>query len=388
MSVIRRVLGHKEQREANFSLPARGIGPNTIAGVTNPDQAMRHSAYWAAVNRIVDPISTMPVDRYDSPGGVARKLTGTTIIEDPATLTDPMSWARQVLVSWLTEGNVFALPESYDNLMRPRYLRILEPSLMRAKVSRDTGALEWYCNGQPVPDVIHRSAYTVPGVPIGLSPLQYAARTLGLGLSAEEFGLRWFVDGTHPSALLRTDNVLDAEKAQIVKERWKASVANTREPVVLGGGWTYDAICVPANESQFLETVQANVADVARFFGLKPHHIGGKSMDSMTYSNVEQEHLDLLAYPILPWVLRYEAFLTSLTPRPQYVKLNTGVMVKADLRTRYEVHRMALTSGMDNVDERRALEDQAPLPNGEGQHYLWPPNATNPTDPTPTGANP
>lgn len=347
---------------------------------------MRHSAYWASVNRIAEPIATMPVDRYMFRNGEAVKQSGTSVVEDPG-LLDRTSTYRQILVSWLTEGNVFAEPTEFTSDMRVRRFTVLDPALMRCKLaSGGIGSPEWYYNGVHLPNVIHWPAYTVPGSPVGLSPLQMAARSLGLGLSAEEFGLRWFVDGTHPSALLRTDRPLTPDEAQTAKERWKGSIANTREPVVLGGGWQYDPISVPANESQFLETVQANVGDVARFFGLKPHHIGGKSLDTMTYSNVEQEQLDILAYPILPWVLRLEAFLSALTPRVgEYVKLNTAVMVKADLRTRYEVHRLALTSGMNSVDERRALEDEAPLPNGQGEQFVWPPNSTSPA---PAGATP
>jgi hypothetical protein len=46
------------------------------------------------------------------------------------------------------------------------------------------------------------------------------------------------------------------------------------------------------------------------------------------------------------------------------------------LKDRYEAHALALRSGLSNQDERRALEDLAPLPNGEGQKFNWPPFAT------------
>lgn len=387
MSIVRRAFTPRaERREAQIDLTGRGIAASQVLAPATADKAMRHSAYWASVNRIAEPISTMPIHRYRDVDGVAKQQSGTTVIEDPGTVMHRSGWIRQVLVSWLTEGNVFALPTEYTPDMRARRTVILDPKDMRCKLSPDgLGALRWYWKGQEVPNVIHWPAYTVPGMPIGLSPLAMAARSVGLGLSAEEFGYRWFLDGTHPSALLRTERVLTPEESAIAKERWVAAVANSRQPVVLGGGWTYDPISTPANESQFLETIQANVGDVARFFGLKPQHIGGKALDGMTYSNVEQEQLDVLAYPVLPWVLHLEDFLTYLTPRPQYVKVNPDVHVKADLETRYKVHKMALESGMNNPDERRALEDEPPIPDGSGKKFNWPPK---PAQPAPMGGNP
>lgn len=378
-----------ERRDGSWQIPPRGYANVGPSGVSNPAQAMRHGAVWASVNYIADTISTLPLHRFTTGvDGSAVKQSGVTIIEDPSAESDPITVSRDLMVSWLTEGNLFALPTSFDNVMRPRKIKVLDPGKMRMRrPNGPDGSFVWQYEGTDVPEVIHRPAYTMPGCPIGLSPLQAAARAVGLGLSAEEFGLRWFVDGAVPSALLTSEKELTQEQATTAKARWVAAVSGRREPAVMGGDWKYESVSVPANESQFLETTQANVADVTRYFGLRAEDIGGSSGDSMTYANVEQRGLDRLTYPINPWVIRLEAFWNAITPRPQYVKYNLDALIRVDLLSRYQAHDLAIRAGWKSPNEARDHENLAPIPNGEGDVYLWPPYSTAPA-PAPIGAKP
>lgn len=381
-----------ERRYSKDDLPDRSdlfvpVGP---APVHSTGTAMRHGAVFASINFIADLISTMPLDSFyrdpRDPKGVAEPIADPAVIAEPAPDVDRINWLRQLLVSWFSQGNLFGLPVAYDDRMRPRLVQSIAPEDMTAeRRSGRYGAITWKLNGKPVPNMLHRPAYTLPGEQIGLSPIGLAAATVGLGLSATEFGRRWFVDGAHPSAAFTSDQVLDAKEARRIKKRIMATLRGNREPLVLGAGLSYQAISIPANESQFLETINANLGDVARFFGLKASDIGGKSEDSMTYANVEQRSLDRLVYPVNPWVVRLESFLNSLLMPGQFVKFNLDATVRVDLRTRTDVHVKSVQGGIANVDERRALEDKPPLPDGKGQRFLWPPMNTTPDpgDPTP-----
>ena len=60
---------------------------------------------------------------------------------------------------------------------------------------------------------------------------------------------------------------------------------------------------------------------------------------------------------------------TAALPKPEYVKFNVDSLIRADTKTRYEVHQIARTIGLNNVDEIRAIEDMDPLPDGQGQDY-------------------
>jgi HK97 family phage portal protein len=151
-----------------------------------------------------------------------------------------------------------------------------------------------------------------------------------------------------------------------------AATRDNREPLVLGGGFTLDSIQVSPDESQFLETIKATADDIAGFFFRRPPGEGGQ----VTYANVEARSLDLLTYTLNGWLVRLERALSRLLPRGRFVKFNADALLRVALKDRYEAHALALRSGLSNQDERRALEDLAPLPNGEGQKFNWPPFAT------------
>jgi HK97 family phage portal protein len=367
-----------ERRDANI-IPARSASAVSADGVHDPVRAMRHGAVWACVNYIADLVACLPVDVYRSGPDGSSVDVASSLAFNPGgpNGVDRLTWNRQALVSGLVFGNLFIDPISFDSNVRPTGWQVLDPCAMKAKPREGASwPYDWFHNGEPMPNVKHFGFYTMPGQTIGMSPLEHAARAIGLGLSAEEFGLRWFVDGAHPSALLSTSDELGDGDIPKVKERFMAAVGGTREPLVMGGAWKYEPMSVPANESQFLETTQANVADVARYFGLKAEDIGGSSGDSMTYANIEQRGLDRLTYPINQWIIRLETVLNAITPRPQFVKLNPDALVRVDLKSRYEAHDIAIRSGMATVNERRALEDLPPLPSGD--EHLWPPYSTAP----------
>jgi phage portal protein BeeE len=82
------------------------------------------------------------------------------------------------------------------------------------------------------------------------------------------------------------------------------------------------------------------------------------------YSSPEQRATDYLTFCLRPWLHRLERSISTLLPRTQQAKFNAGAMVRADLKTRYEAHAIALASGFLTVNEVRALEDRGPLPEG------------------------
>jgi HK97 family phage portal protein len=234
----------------------------------------------------------------------------------------------------------------------------------------------WYLDGKPIDrypngELWHVPAYPIPGTPIGLSPLSYAAQTVGLGIATRRFGAQWFGDGAHPTAYLENDQPLaQIQDAAAVKQRVMDAMAGNREPLALGGGWKLNTIQVAPEESQFLETIAANADDVARFFFRRPPGEGGQ----VTYANVEARSLDLLTYTISGWLIRLERAMTRLRPRGRYIKFNAAAMLRTDTETRYKAHTEAIRGGWATPNERRRLEDLEPLP--EADELVWPPYTT------------
>jgi HK97 family phage portal protein len=135
------------------------------------------------------------------------------------------------------------------------------------------------------------------------------------------------------------------------------------DPLAYGEG--VDAGERPVPESwedvAVLETTQANVRTICRYFGVNPELVGADSGNSLTYANVEQRALDFLTFGLRPWLVRLEVALSALLSSTTTVKFNAAALVRTDLLTRYQAHESAIRAGWKLRSEVRELEDLAPI---------------------------
>lgn len=122
-------------------------------------------------------------------------------------------------------------------------------------------------------------------------------------------------------------------------------------------------------------TIQANKADVAMFFGVDPEAIGATRAggSSVVYQNLGMANTHLMVRTINAWIVRLERALTDLRPRPRYVKLNPSALLRVDPKTQAEINDLELANGTRNQDEVRELHELAPIPGGKGKRHNWPP---------------
>jgi HK97 family phage portal protein len=233
----------------------------------------------------------------------------------------------------------------------------------RVTVTVPNGSIEYRVDGRQVDpaDLWHVRAFTTPGNVLGLSPVAHARQAVGLGLGAEQYAAKLFGESAIPSGLLSTDQHIRPSEAADLKEQWKNAHHGRRDVAVLGSGARFQAITIPPEEAQFLETTRANVATIARYFGVQPELIGGESGGSLTYANVEQRALDFLQFCLPPWIVRTELALSALLSSTTTVKFNAAGLVRTDLLTRYQAHESAIRAGWKLRSEVRELEDLAPV---------------------------
>lgn len=324
-------------------------------------RALRHSAVWAARRLRADLISTMPVDVYRKVSGGRRvEIATPAVLVSPDGSNDITEWLYSSQDSLDTYGNVYGHITGRDQFNLPSRIELLPTEQVTVRVRK--GRVESYTvSGERLEpeDVWHERQFTVAGSPVGLSPLAHAAVSLSGYLSAQEFTQQWFSKGGVPAAHLKnTAKTLNASESQEVKSRFQASISNG-DTFVSGSDWDYSMISVKANEAMFIDAMKFGIGDAARFFGVPGDMIDAEvSSGSITYANVTQRNLQLLIVNIGPAITRRERALSRLLPQPRFVKLNTGALLRMDLKSRYESHRIA-TGGRPFVapSEIRAIED-------------------------------
>lgn len=360
------VLFRSEKRAAHFfpepiipPFPGANVYGSVTAG-TRPDLALQVPTVWACVGLLANAVSMLPLETYRSTSGVPARVTDPLLVTSPAAGMTQSEWLHMLMVSLLLRGNAYGRVVSRSAMGFPTQIELQNPDHVSVEVDRQTGAVK-YAMGTPrvdVPnaDVWHVRGMTLPGTKIGLSPISYAAAVIGLDLSGRRFAADFLDGGGIPKAVLESDQQIDQDKARTIKERILAAT-RSREVAVLGAGLKYTQIQVRPEESQFLLTQQANVAQIARFFHVPAGMVGGSEGGSMTYTNVEQRSLDFLTYGVSFWLKRIEDSFFGLLPKPQYVRFDMTALLRTDAETQAKVDIQYLAGKVFAPSEIRARKN-------------------------------
>jgi HK97 family phage portal protein len=357
---------------ANELIPPRQAQRAGTVAVTS-DVAMRHSAVWACLRLRADHVSTMPVDCYRDVGGVQVEVPKPPVLVNPGgERVGIQEWLYSSQCDLDRAGNAIGIITERSGfgsgtgagIGLPARINLVPCSEVSIRVTK--GEIDYYRIGQEKyqpQDVWHEKQYTVPGLHVGLSPVAYAAWSIGEYLSIQQFALDWFSGGAHPSAMLRnTQKTLLPKDAREIKERFKAAVG-AGDLFVTGADWEYQMLQAEQAGSSWLEAKGASNADIARFFNCPGDlidaavQIGGQ----ITYQNITQRNLQFLVMNLGPTVARREHALSKLLAQPRFVKLNAGSLLRMDPQTRAQVLAGQIASRQLAPSEARALEDRPPL---------------------------
>jgi HK97 family phage portal protein len=334
---------------------------STYASVpVSPATAMQHSAVWACVDLIGSAISTLPLHAYRR-GELTPLPDLPPLLRQPSATMDTLDFLYAVLQSLLVHGNAYGLIVDRAGAgLLPAQVELLDPN--RVQVTAES-AVVYRIDGQEVDpaSIWHVKAFTTAGNVVGLSPIAHARQAVGLGVAAERYAAKFFGESAIPSGVLTSDQDIKPERADQLKARWRERHAGNRDIAVLGSGARFQAVTIPPEEAQFLETTRANVATIARYFRMQPEMIASESGGSLTYANVEQRALDFLTFTLRPWLVRLETALSALLSSTTTVKFNAAALVRTDLLSRYQAHESAIRSGWKLRSEVRELEDLPPV---------------------------
>lgn len=214
-------------------------------------------------------------------------------------------------------------------------------------------------------EVLHIPGLGFDGL-VGYSPIAMAKNAIGMAMATEEYGASFFANGANPGGVLEHPGVLkDPAK---VKESWNAvyqGSANAHRIAVLEEGMKFQAVGIPPEEAQFLETRKFQIDEIARIFRVPPHMVG--DLEKSSFSNIEQQSLEFVKYTLDPWVVRWEQALQQslLLPseKPRYlVKFNVDGLLRGDYASRMTGYATARQNGWMSANDIRELEDMNRIP--------------------------
>ena len=353
-------------------------GPWFRVGGVDAESALSLSAVFAAVSLLSRVVASLPLEVYRRDGRsrepaaahAAYRLLRTSPNGEmtAASFRRAMEWQR------ILYGVGYAAIEWAPNY-RPLALWPVEKS--RVWPERDgLGQLGYRVDGSrwvPAADMIAVPHVTADGV-VGRGFLDYAAESLGLGISAQTFAAKLFDNGARPGGVLKHSGTPSLDAREEFKREWQRRHGGpdaAGQTAVLWGGWEYTGEdgTFSAEEAQLIESRRFSTEEVSRWTGIPPHLL--YDLSRATFSNIEQQNLDFLVYSLGPALVDYEQEIDKkLLDSPSiYCKHAVSGLLRGDSAARASFYSAMFNLGVMSINEIRELEDWNPIEGGDA-HFV------------------
>ncbi len=393
MGYFSRKLSSEKRTVTNRDPTAQGLknlfGVKTQSGTNvNNENALRYTAVFAAIRVISESVASLPIGIYQFEKDSKILSRDHELFEllryKPNNEMDAYTFKETLMIHLLTYGNAYAEIE-YDKKGIITGLWPVHPGLI--KLYREKKSKELYyevrIDGKtinlPSYKILHIKGLSFNGLE-GLSPIALARQAIGLGLATEEFGARFFGQGTHSGGIveLPPEKIMSDEAYNRLKDSMNekySGLGKSHRLLILEEGAKFNRVAIPPNEAQFLESRKFQLEEIARIYRVPPHML--QSLDRATFSNIEQQSIDFVTHSLRPWIIRWEQAITNKLLFGKERKLitvefNMDALLRGDIKSRYEAHAKGRQWGWLSANDVRKIENMNPV---EGlSHYLEPLN--------------
>lgn len=378
-SVTQEALTTKDYAGWENILPARASSGTNV----NSETSLNLSTVFICVRRTTETLSTLPVHVYRKTD-IGREEVNHPVSQLLGVEPNPEMPANVFME--VMQGHLELRGAAYAEIVRDGRGRVVElwpihPDKITLERTRDGDLIYRYLpTDYPFPSskILHIRGFGSNGIN-SYSVISLARESIGLGLAAQEYGARFFGQGTNTGGFIKHPKNLSKEAYQRLRQELNDNYKGLRKAhklIMLEEGMEYQKVGVTNDDAQFLETRKFQVSEIARWFGLPAHMVG--DLERATFSNIEQQSIEAVIYTWRPRVVRWEQEINMKLLKPgEYVKFSLEGLLRGDTKSRFEAYKIASENGWMNADEIRALEDMNPQPDGMGRIFLAPLNMVN-----------
>jgi len=353
------------------------------------NNALSVTAYYSAVTLIAQTIGQLPLILYErmEPRGKRRANEHqlySILHDEPNPWMSAYKFRETLQGHLLTWGNAFAYID-WDMSGNTWVVQELFP------LRPDRMTLEWQ-NGEIVynytlpsgqqttfrnAQILHIPGFGYDGL-IGYDPLTLFRDALGLAKACEEFGARFFGNGSALNGVITHPGRLTEDAKKRMRQSWEdiySGLSKAHKVAILEEGVAYQSIGIPPEHAQFLQTRQFQISEIARIFHVPPHMIG--DLERATFSNIEHQGIEFVKYTLGPWLKAWESEINrKLLPKSQKRKYFAEHLVdgllRGDTSTRFQAYATGRQWGWYSANDVRELENLNPIEGGD--QYMVPLN--------------
>ena len=338
--------------------------PNSRLPVVTEQTAMTISAVYACVNLISGAISALPMNVFSrKPDGERDQLHNDDIWwmlnEQFMPRWSAANGWEYLVMALLFHGDAFAV----INRRKDGTIIGLEPvHPSRVTVLFSTGGKELvYAIVQDtrIPgvgpaydvyaqdDILHVAGFGFDGLR-SASPLRYHLRMAGaVALATQDYAANFFSNSARPDMALITDQVINAESAQGIRDAWNRTYQGTDKAhnvAVLGSGVKLQQITMTAEDAQLIATRQFQIEEIARAYGVPPHMIGHTEKTTSWGAGVTEMGAGFVRFTLRQHLNKFQneinrKFFRTAT---RFAEFDTFELERADMKSLFEGFRVAL----------------------------------------------
>jgi HK97 family phage portal protein len=244
------------------------------------------------------------------------------------------------------------------------------------EVSQKNGPVKRYSFA----DVLHLKWLSVDGL-VGESPTGLAKEEIQLALGLQRYAARIAGRGGRPQGFIKTTRPVNDTGLEKLRKAFVATItgkdASDEIPILSDADFIKVAFTAVEMELQALS--QQTMRRILAIYRIPPPIAG--DYEESTYSNAEHAGRMFLTHSLMPHLKQLEAEIWAkcLTPAERknlYVEHLVDDIVRADIAQRFEAYAKAVTNGILNPNEVRAMENRPSYAGGE--QFRLPMNTENP----------
>lgn len=333
--------------------------------------ALQQSAVFACVRIISSQFALLPFLLYKKDARGSKKLVTdhwlyTLMAKRPNQFQNAFEWRRMMQAHMELRGNCYnqiignskgeitALVPIHPDRIK---LELLDNGSYRYQVTLQDGSTQPFARGE----IWHHRGLSLDGL-MGINTIEIARESLGLSISAQSYGARFFANNAKPGGWVEVPGTFaDETKKKAFSDSWHSAQGkmNQGKTAVLERGMKYHELTLTNEDAQFLETRKFQTSEIARWFGVPPHKIA--DLEKATFSNIEQQALEFIQDCLLPRAESWEYSIESelLFDFDNYeVEFDFTNLMRGDSAARSTYYASGIQWGWMTRNEARVSENR------------------------------
>lgn len=350
---------------------------STLARNVNFDQAMSVSAWWACTRLLSELVGAMALDFYDKTALGTTKNTRhrlwRMINYQPNRYQTRNEFFELLMLNLCGNGNAYS-EKQFDargNVIQltPMMSGQTQTHLIDGDIFHrhllPGGAQKWF----PQEKIWHVKLFG-NGI-VGLSPLQYAAQTLGISLATRDRATKIANSGGKYSGILMYDKQLDAtQRAKIRANMRELESGSDDELFVLDKHMKYERTSLSPSDMKLMELMGASIEDICRFMGVPSVLVNHTSGTTAWGSGIKEIIAGFYKIGMRPYLERIESsMLRWLLPMREWdsheFRFDFDSLLRTDLVSRMDSYNKGVNGGILKPNEAREMEGLPPAAGGD-----------------------